>query len=214
MKRWRWAALPLMAAALLWAAEAAGAQETVGGLRLVDAAGETVGQEPAPPGEKLFRLLAGVTEFTVAMDFEGAAPIDVQIRVMGPSGTVLFQETETYEAPGTQTVVVDNAGSPFAEQEYVVNAYVGPDAYLADSMQLVVGDVVLPTPGDEAPVEAQALEAQTVTQGDVAGAPADVPAAAPVPGGPSTAVLLLAVAGIVVLFGIVLWAGWSATRRA
>jgi len=133
--------------------------------------------------------------------------------VMGPSGTVLFQTSETYDTPGTKTVLVDNDGSAFADQEYVVNAYVGADAYLADSLQLVVGDVQLPTPEEQTVPESAALPAQQFATAQPAAPSEAASTGGDVPGGPSTGVLALAVVGIVALIGIVMWAAWSATRR-
>ena len=191
------------------------AQETIGGLRIVDDTGAITGQEEAPAGEKLYRLPAGVIAFNVAMDYDGSSPTDVQVRVMGPSGTVLFQKAETLTQPGPVTVVVTNGGQPFADQEYVVNAYVGADQYLADSLQLVVGEAQLPTPEEaQATSESSMLNPVSAMSGTLAETPSSS-ATAPtsVPGGPSNAVLGLAVAGILALTGIVVWAAWSATHR-
>jgi len=210
------AAAALAAAAALLLGTGVQAQGTVGSLRIVDETGQTIGQEAAPPGEKLFRLPAGVTAFRVAMDFEGSAATDVQLRVMGPSGTILFQSTDSYSAPETVAVDVDNNGQPFTDQEYVINAYVGADAYLADSLQLVVGDAQLPTPAEQLGAQSGVLDPLAASGQLVAQAPppASGQLRTEVPGGPSNTVLALAVAGIAALFAIVLWAGWSATRRA
>ena len=211
--RSRWIGLLLLGLVLLWPARAGAEQKTVGGIRIVDAEGATIGQEPAPPGEKIFRLPAGVDRFLVALDFEGSAPAEVAVRVMGPSGTVLFEESNTYSAPDTYTVEVGNQGVPFAEQEYVVNVYVGvdSDSYLADSLQLVVGTAALPSE-----VAADTSSGGQAASGDaLALAPTMVaaPAAPAVPGGPSWQILGLALVGILALGAIVVWAGWSAMSR-
>lgn len=196
---------------------AAGAQDTVGSLRIVDESGLTIGQEAAPAGEKLYRLPAGTTAFRVAMDFEGSAATEVELRVMGPSGTVLHQSSQTLSEPGTATFDIESDAQPFAEQEYVVNAYVGTEGYLADSLQLVVGAAQLPTPEEQAGAGtgSGSLDPLSASAGASGGSlTGSDRATAEVPGGPPRTVLALAVLGIIVLFGIVLWAGWSATRRA
>ncbi|MFN2114557.1 MAG: hypothetical protein ACK2T6_02510 [Anaerolineae bacterium] len=211
----------VMVAALVGAAPLHAQDGGVGGLRLVDDAGETMGQEPAPPGEKLFRLDAGVQQFTVAFDVEGGTS-DVQLRVMGPSGAVLFQETQTYTTPGTYTMDFDNGDVAFPEQDYVVNAYIGPEFYLADSLQMVVGAAQIPGSDSEEPVVVSADQQTTTDQGAgheliaepiEASQPLDA-TALEIPGGPSRQVLLVAGFGILVLLAIVVWAGWSALNRA
>jgi hypothetical protein len=216
MNRWKMAAVVAAAAAIMLGG-AALAQESVGDLRIVDETGQTIGQQEAPAGEKLYRLPTGVTAFMVAMDYDASAATDVLLKVMGPSGTVLFQNKETLSQPGTHTVQVSSdGGQPFADQEYVVNVYVGADAYLADSLQLVVGEAQLPTPEEaEATTEARSLDPLAASTRSAAGQQASSrPLSSNVPGGPSKSVLALAVAGILVLCGIVIWAAWSATRHA
>ena len=56
----------LAVAAIAGAAPASAQDSGVGELRVVDDSGQTLGQEPAPPVEKLYRLEAGVDRFTVA----------------------------------------------------------------------------------------------------------------------------------------------------
>jgi hypothetical protein len=192
---------------------------TVGNLRIVDDAGETVGQESAPAGEKLFRLESGVTRFLVGFDYEGTAESEVQIRVMGPSGTILHQDTGSYDAPGGYEIEVDNGDNPFQDQDYVINAYIGPEPYLADSLQLVVGSGSVPgmetseesasqpeLTGNSEPVGQELPPQPVVSELE--------PDQGEIPGGPSRQVLLLAGLGIVALMAIVLWAGWSAMNRS
>ncbi len=185
------------------------AQDTVGDLRLVkDDSGVELDAAQSPPGEKTYHLEQGVDKLYIGFDFTGSAPTDVEIRVMGPLGAILYQETAQYDAPGPQVVTFDNGGVPLADNEYVVNAYVGEDHYLADSLQLTVGAAVLPTSGAES--KSQFAETpQPTLVGALAGAGG---AQAGLPGS-SRSTLALALAGMVVLFGVVVWAGWSAMRR-
>lgn len=198
------------------AGSAAHAQESgVGNLRLVDQAGAEVGREEAPAGEKHFRLPSGSTGFRVAFDYEGTTPTPVQVRIMGPSGTVLLQQQEDYSAPGTYYADYAADGGALDDQEYVVNVYIGTDPYLADSLQLIVGSGEIPGPVDAAAPTADlatdpAGGQLAVTTGEAAAG------AAPqeIPGAPSTMVLVLAGLGILALALVVVWAAWSATRRA
>jgi hypothetical protein len=213
MKRWLCVAIAGLAVAGAAGVRPAGAQEAgVGELRIVDQTGAEAGREEAPAGEKHFRLPSGTTGFRVAFDYEGGAATPVQVRVMGPSGTVLLQTQEVYSAPGTYTVDYENEGGPLEDQEYVVNVYLGTDPYLADSLQLVVGAGEIP-----GAVEA---DAPTALPQDAASAQLDVdtqdaalPVARDIPGGPSWRVLVLAGLGIVALALVVVWAGWSAMKR-
>jgi hypothetical protein len=197
------------------AAGAAHAQESgVGNLRLVDQAGAEVGREEAPAGEKHFRLPSGSTGIRVAFDYEGTTATPVQVRIMGPSGTVLLQQQEEYAAPGTYYADYKSDG-PMPDQEYVVNVYIGTDPYLADSLQLIVGEGEIPGPVDAAaPTAASATESTggqlAVTTGEAAAGTTSQD----IPGGPSPVVLALAGLGIVALALVVAWAAWSATRRA
>ena len=80
------------------------------------------------------------------------------------TGTYIFQEDNAFDAPGSHTVVFDNR-SPLAVGEYVVNIYVGTEAYLADSFQLVIGDeVTIPTPEGAMP-EVEGMDVPTPDQG-------------------------------------------------
>lgn len=190
------------------------AQESVSNLRLVqDASGTPLEAVPAPPGEKLFHLDQGVDQLFMAFDVDGSTPAEVQVRVTGPMGVILYQEAKTVEQPGTQVMVFDNKGVPLEDNEYVVNAYVGKDLYLADSLQLTIGAATLPTSAAEptSPAEVpQPTLAAAVSDGAAAPGVAGASTAMP---GPSRQTLALAIAGMVALFGIVVWAGWSAMRR-
>lgn len=190
-------------------------EHPVGGLRISDEAGAPFGEVQAPPGEKHFRLDSGVQRLFIAFEYSGTQPTDVQLRVMGPMGAILFQEARTYDAPGTHVVEFDN-GLPLEDNEYVINAYVGAEGYLADSLQLAVGEAQIPGPvvdsdfGAPTPEVAQAtmlanLPAQPGGSA-AAGAPAEVP------GGPPRGMLVLAGFGALLLVAVVVWAGRSALR--
>ncbi len=186
---------------------AAAQGHVVGGLRIADASGAALGAMPAPPGEKYYRLEAGTTPFYIAFDVSGATPAQVELRVLGPMGTVVFKHTATYEQPGTQVVRVDSA-VPLEDNEYVVNAYVGPEWYLADSLQLAVGAAQIPgSKADETAAAPQPVQATVVPL-----AQSPDKAATPMPGGPHRGVLVAAGALLVVLLGIVVWATTSALR--
>jgi hypothetical protein len=207
MKRWvSWLALVVL---VVHARPVAAQDAAVGELRIVDASGAEAGREQAA-GEKVYRLPSGVHNFRIAFDFKGQAATDVQVRVMGPSGTVLLQHQESYAAPATYYVDYDGGDQALADQEYVVNVYLGADAYLADSLQLVVGEASISRS------EMDATAAMSDTARTAAPLSSDISPVAPrqgVPGGPSWIVLAVAALGIVVLGAVVVWAAWSAMRR-
>jgi len=199
-------ALAIVVSTRLTAGESS-AQNTVANLRLVqDTAGTPLEPESAPPGEKLFHLDHGADKLHMAFDFTGSTPTDVEIRVTGPMGAILFQESQSYDRPGNQVVVFDNKGVPLEDNEYVINAYVGKDRYLADSVQLTIGAAVIPSPnsGNPPPLPSQ----PTLAGGGAGGGTVPV-----TPPGPARSSLLLAIVGMLGLLGIALWAGWSAMRR-
>ncbi len=204
----------LIAAAL---APAALAQSSpVGDLRLVDAEGVELPREAADVGDQIYRLPEGSTDLEIAFDFTGSTETNVQVRILGNMGAILFQESQSYDSPNTYVVRYEH-GDPLPIGEYVVNAYVGDEVYLADSFQLAVGEeVAFPTPQD---AQATALvltpqsplpESSQAQPGPTLETPAD-DGTAP---GASPMLLILAGLGMVLLFGIVLWAGWSAMRRS
>ncbi len=203
------AALALAAAVIATAVpRPAAGQATVADLRLVaDESGTPIEPAPAPPGEKLYHFDGGADKVYVAFDVEGNEPTEVEIRITGLMGAILYQEPFSYDTPGTKIVTFDNKGVPLEDNEYVVNAYVGADRYLADSLQLTIGQAVIPT----SQVGAQAPSAPTAqaTLGATGG-----PATSPAGTGPLAGwTLVAAVAGMLALFGIVVWAGWSAMKR-
>lgn len=205
-----WAAVAIgVMAGLCLAPRPGAAQDTVADLRLVqDASGTPLEPAASPPGEKIYHLEKGVDSLFIGFDFTGSTPTDVEIRVMGPLGVMLYQETVQYDAPGPKVVQFENGGVPLEENEYVVNAYVGTDHYLADSLQLTVGQAEIPTSVAGSDGNSVAPTPQPTLTGNLSSGEA----AATLPG-PSRSTLLLAVVGMVALFGVVVWAGWSAMRR-
>lgn len=215
----------VLGAVVLAGPSVASAQEAVvGNLRLAaDESGTPLEAEPAGPGEKVYRVDTGTETMLVAFDYTGSGTTPVQIRVMAPQGVVVFQDDSEYDAPGTYVIEVDNGGLPFGEQEYVINTYVEEARYLADSMQILVGDEAQLIPADNEQV-AEPGATTIVVDGpdDVAGAMATMQAggtvtSAEVPdtnAGPSTMLLVLAILGVVGLLGVVAWAGVSAMRQS
>ncbi len=194
-------------------------EQAVSGLRIADEAGNSVGEVPAPPGEKHFHLDSGVQKIYIAFDFSGTQATDVQVKFLGVMGTILFLDTQTYDTPGTKVVGFDSS-LPLEDMEYVVNAYIGPELYLADSLQLAVGEAQIPPAREEevdaqgAPVpEAYQATVVPVRPADVEG-PRDMDSPADVPGGPPQWMLLLAGLGVLVLFAVVVWAARSALRSS
>jgi hypothetical protein len=206
-----WAPVAIgMLAGLCLAPYPGAAQDTVADLRLVqDESGTPIEPAASPPGEKIYHLEKGVDSLLIGFDFTGSTPTDVEIRVMGPLGAMFYQETAQYDSPGPKVVRFDNDGAALEENEYVVNAYVGTDHYLADSLQLTVGQAVIAT---SVAGSSNSAIAPTPQQALIGGIPGAGDAAATLPG-PSRSALLLAVVGMVALFGVVVWAGWSAMRR-
>jgi hypothetical protein len=146
----------------------------------------------------------------MAFDFIGNSETPVQVRALMAPGTYIFQEDNTYDAPGSHTVVFDK-GTPLAVGEYVVNIYVSDQAYLADSFQLVIGDeVAIPTPDDVRPEVEGAAESTEPTEPTIDTPVGDIDQ---LPQG-NSGLLVLAGIGIFALLGIVLWAAWSAMRRS
>lgn len=211
----------LLVAAVLTTYAAEAQQHPVGGLRISDETGEAMGQLPAPPGEKHFHLDSGVESFHIAFDFQATEPTQVQLRVLGAQGAILFQDVQTYESPGTQVVEFDN-GAPLADNEYVVNTYIGPESYLADSLQLAVGEARIPESNvdDAAPVIGyeDPTAAPMIPQepgAEQASFPEQVQEPqtnVEVPGGPSQWTLYLAIIGVLILAAVVLWAARSAMQ--
>lgn len=208
--------LVLAVASLLQPMPSRAQEKSVNRLRIAgDASGAPLGEMPSPQGEKYFRLAKGTGKFLVAFDFTGNAATEVQVRVMGAMGTVLQQKDGTYAAPGTYVIEIDNKGSPFQDNEYVINLYLGKERYLADSLQLVIGDAsIAPSVADrtaESPLTAAAEPTLAAITDPGAAGSTGLPTN--VPGGPSQAVLILAGVGALALLAIVLWAGWSAMGR-
>jgi hypothetical protein len=185
------------------------ADKPVANLRIAaDAAGKGIAMDAAAgPGDKIYRLPTGIDQFYVAFDFQGAAPTDVAIRVVGPMGAIVFEEKQTFEKPGTHVIIFKQGTGPLADNEYVVNAYVGKDQYLADSLQLAVGQAQIP-----GPVATEAGAALTPVTGVIPTVGADEGGASDAPPNPFTPMLILALVGFVVLVSVVLWAVRSAMK--
>ena len=198
-------------------ASIAGAQDAVvGNLRLAsDDTGTPMETVPAGPGEKVYALETGDNAVNMAFDFSGTAPTTAQIRLMGPMGVSVHQEDVELVQPGPYVVTYEPGDLPLAETEYVVNVYVEAEGsyYLADSLQMTVGNATLSPAVNEAPavgevpVEAPAVPELINEVGSPQGAdtPADVP-------GPSTMLLMLAGVGVLGLLAVVAWAGMSAMK--
>lgn len=206
------AAMLALALSTLMATNVFAQSSPVADLRLVDEAGVEITQAQAGEGDQIYALPEGESKIHVAFDFSGSAATDVQVRILGTMGNIIFQQAEVYDAPGSHTIDYDHE-SPLEMGEYVVNVYVGEDAYLADSFQLAVGPEVLAsliaTPDDGAPQVAIATP-EVPAPAPTLGTPIDNGIVTP---GPSPMLLALAGLGMVLLFGIVLWAIWSAMRR-
>jgi hypothetical protein len=207
------AALSALALSLLIATHAAAQSSPVANLRLVDETGAEITRAQAGEGDQIYALPEGESKIRVAFDFSGSASTDVQVRILGTMGNIIFQQAEVYDAPGNHTIDYENE-SPLQVGEYVVNVYVGEDAYLADSFQLAVGDEVLAsliaTPDDGAP-QSPIPTPDAPAPAPTLGTPVDEGSTTP---GASPMLLALAGLGMILLFGIVLWAIWSAMRRS
>jgi hypothetical protein len=182
-------------------------------LRLAaDASGTALAEVEAGPGEKRYHLDVGVRELHMAFDCTGV-PGDVQLRLIQPPGTPLDLQDRTCSDASTQ-VVTYTQSEPLADNEYVVNLYVGTtEPFLADSVQFTVGAAEIPPDEGAQPPPAPQT---TVAPNPPAGVPADrvvENAAAEVDGAPSKLLLVLAGAGILALLAVVVWAGWSAMTK-
>lgn len=192
------------------------AQPVVAGLRVAaDDTGSPLPQAEAPPGEKQYHLDSGTDQLFVAFDCASPSEGMTQVRVMQPPGTILFQEEASCAAGGQQVVVYDRKGQAFADNEYVVNLYVGDEElYLADSVQFAVGGASIPLSHGDATIAPQASAAPLQVATLVAAAPQDqnVVDGPSTEGGPSRWLLAVAGLGILALVAVVAWAGRSATR--
>jgi hypothetical protein len=207
------------------AAQADQPAKLVGNLRIGDEAGEPVGVVPdAGPGEKVFRLASGLDGFTAWLDYDGGAVTPVSVRVMAPQGVILDQQMRDLQQAGAERFDF-GFDPPLNDDEYVVNVYVGEQSYLADSLQLLVGDAELIPPDIESapevridPIEAGAPGSES--SAPVAPAPAGNGASPVQPAaaggtaepdlGPSSLLLVFAALGVLGLLGVVVWAGVSA----
>ncbi len=215
MKRNALLAAVLLVGAVVSVGIASAQEHPVGGLRIADEAGEEMGLQPSPPGEKHFYLDSGIEGFHIAFEYSGEGSAQVQVRVLGPMGTVMYQEDEACEGPGTFVVEFDN-GAPLADNEYVVNAYVGDEKYLADSLQLAIGAAkIAPSKIDSTTVASDSStqpQAEVLEPLDIGSEAVEQPSSGQVPGGPSRWTLALAALGVLVLIAVVFWAARSAAR--
>ena len=212
MPRTRWFALVAAILMTASAVETVGAQSTekpVSNLRIVeDATGKGLPMDPeAGPGDKIYRLPSGIDEFYVAFDYQGTQPTEIAVRVVGPMGAIVFEDKKAYDRAGTHVIIFKQGTGPLADNEYVVNTYVGKDQYLADSLQLAVGAAQIFGPAATEPgAPAQPTSGGVIPTvgdgGDSGGAPPN----------PFTPTLILALVGLVVLVGVVLWAVRSAMK--
>lgn len=213
--RWVATALGLAAAVVALAAPvdvaAQSGRATVGKLRIGDESGQTIWEQPAPAGEKLFKAPSGTQQFKVYFDYDGSAPMRAVIKLIAPQGVIQDQQEQELTAAGTFAVDF-RFEQPLADQEYLINAYVDVDGgqSLADGLTLLVGEAaVIPAQQmQQVPAEPQAPAAEVSAPGADALAPM-----APVAGGPSQLLLLGSGLGVIVLLAIVVWAGMSALKQ-
>jgi hypothetical protein len=207
------------------AAQADQPAKLVGNLRIGDEAGEPVGVVPdAGPGEKVFRLTSGLDGFTAWLDYDGGAVTPVSVRVMAPQGVILDQQMRDLQQAGPERFDF-GFDPPLNDDEYVVNVYVGEQGYLADSLQLLVGDAEIIPPDIESAPEVRIDPNAAGAPGSESAAPVAPPPAgmeaspvqpvaadgtAATPLGPSPLLLVLAALGVLGLLGVVVWAGVSA----
>ncbi len=184
---------------------------TVGKLRIGDESGQTIWEQPAAAGEKLFKAPSGTQQFKVYFDYDGSAPMRAVIKLIAPQGVIQDQKEQELTAAGTFAVDF-SFEQPLADQEYLINAYVDVDGgqSLADGLTLLVGEAaVIPAQQmQQVPAEPQAPAAEVSAPGADALAPM-----APVAGGPSQLLLLGSGLGVIVLLAIVVWAGMSALKQ-
>lgn len=189
----------------------AGAQGSpVKDLRLVDASGQPMEQTQIEINDNYYRVPVGTTSLKTAFEFVGTQATEVKLKVLGVEGAALYEESKSLDAPGTYDFAYDAKDQPMAEGEYVINLYLGKESYLADSVQVYVGNA-------QPPVSVATQQAQTPSTETVVGTPV-TPSDSPVTGGDTggsgnSSLLVLAGVGILALLGIVLWAGRSAMRR-
>jgi len=189
----------------------AGAQGSpVKDLRLVDASGQPLEQSQIEINDNYYRVPVGTAALKAAFEFVGTQATEVKLKVLGVEGAALFEESKSLEAPGTYDFTYDAKDQPMAEGEYVINLYLGKESYLADSVQVYVGNA-------QPPVSVATQQALT-PQAETSDGASATPSASPVTGGDTSpagnsSLLILAGVGIVALLGIVLWAGRSAMRR-
>ncbi|MBK6769437.1 MAG: hypothetical protein IPG72_10630 [Ardenticatenales bacterium] len=211
--------------ALLCAAVAAGTlvvpvfaqsgRATVGNIRIGDDTGQTVWEQPAPAGEKLFKAPAGTKQFKVWFEYDGTAARRAVIKVIAPQGVIAGMQEAELSVPGTNSVEF-TFEEPLADAEYLVNAYVEVDGREspADGLTLLVGNAeVIPASNvQNVPVDANSGGVNPAAP--VVNPPAGGnDAAAPRAGEPSQLLLLGSGLGVIVLLAIVVWAGMSALKQ-
>ena len=186
-------------------------QSVVRNLHLVGPDGTPLETEEAGPGEKRYHLEADTETLRIAFDCTGEAEGPVQIRLIQPPGTPLFVEDATCTTAETQVMEFTSPSGPLADNEYIVNIYVGDtETFVADSLQLAVGEAqIMDREGEITTPIPQTTPGQAeLTVDEVQAAPSEPEAS----GGPSPLLLALAGAGILGLLAVVAWAGWSAMK--
>lgn len=190
----------------------AGAQGSpVKDLRLVDASGQPMELTQIENNDGYYRVPVGTTSLKTAFEFVGTQATELKLKVLGVEGAALYEESKSLDAPGTYDFTYDAKDQPMVDGEYVINLYLGKESYLADSVQVYVGNA-------QPPVSVATQQAQQTAPAEtVVGTPV-TPSDSPVTGGDTggsgnSSLLVLAGVGILALLGIVLWAGRSAMRR-
>lgn len=206
------------AAALAAPAAAQTGRATVGNLRIGDDSGQTIWEQPAPAGEKIFKAPTGTKQFKVWFEYDGTTAKHAVIKVLAPQGVIAGMQEQDLAAPGTLSMDF-TFDEPLADAEYLVNAYVDVDGKesLADGMTLLVGEAAIIPPDrvEQAPVGAPPSGNDAAPAGAVVNAPASGggDASAPQAGEPSQLLLLGSGLGVIVLLAIVVWAGMSALKQ-
>lgn len=213
-------------AALLCSAAAAAAfvapvaaqtgRATVGNLRIGDDNGQSIWEQPAPAGEKLFKAPAGTKQFKVWYEYDGTTTKRAVFKVIAPQGVFTDIQEQELTAPGTFSIDF-SFDEPLADAEYLVNAYVDVDGKesLADGLTLLVGEAAVIPPDNVQQATTGAPAAGIDPAQPVAGAPGAVGGAgtAPQAGEPSQLLLFGSGLGVIVLLAIVVWAGMSALKQ-
>lgn len=140
-----------------------------------------------PNGPPVTDFPSGTSVVYVIFDYAEAADTPIQVRVYDPKGQILFKETKDYTGEGTEIVEVSNRGVAYPDGAYVSQVRIGPEEYIVQSVEWIVGEV--PTP--------QAVATVVIQQ------PGPAPLAS---SGPSTVTIVGAGVLLMVLIAVVVWA--------